>query len=136
MQAVIRFVCRIMFVSSNRLWQINLLGSKICVAIFCLEAGVGVQRLEAEQNVPLQPVSCPRLALGPGLIQAWRNIGIIKLSREPPCASEFFILSLKSLPQSSSEPRREGQAAHATLLQSPIVSLIQRSTQIEASFPK
>ena len=83
-QAVIRFVCRIMFVSSNRLWQINLLGSKICVAIFCLEAGVGVQRLEAEQNVPLQPVSCPRLALGPGLTQAWRNIGIIKLSREPP----------------------------------------------------
>ena len=73
-----------MFVSSNRLWQINLLGSKICVAIFCLEAGVGVPRLEAEQNVPLQPVSCPRLALGPGLTQAWRNIGIIKLSREPP----------------------------------------------------
>ena len=91
-----------MFVSSNRLWQINLLGSKICVAIFCLEAGVGVQRLEAEQNVPLQPVSCPRLALGPGLTQAWRNIGIIKLSREPPSSDRLRILNFQIVTQKSS----------------------------------
>ena len=117
-------------------WQQNMCGNFLPRGwCWCAEAG---GRAECPITTSLMSSPRPWPWSNSGLAE-YRNYQIIERAsflQLTGCASEFFKLSLKSLPQSSSEPWREGQAAHATLLQSPIVSLLQHSTQIEASFAK
>ena len=111
-------------------WQQNMCGNFLPRGwCWCAEAG---GRAECPITTSLMSSPRPWPWSNSGLAE-YRNYQIIERAsflQLTGCASEFFKLSLKSLPQSSSEPWREGQAAHATVPSSSACFNVQHRSRL------